>query len=232
MQDVTVRVDKLGRILLPASVRKEAGLEPNTRLVVRVHEGRVELMTMAGAVRMAQAIVRRHVKAGTGRRSHGAGNSAAPRQGRHRPCRRADPRAAGRGPARDPAPLMSAAVIDASAVLALLNDEPGSDRVATALTGASINAVNLSEVLGRLRRRGVSSEASATAVGCLGLDVIPFDRELAADVAELELVAGRLGLSLGDRACLATARRMRRPAITADRAWLRLDVGVRIIAIR
>lgn len=66
MQDVTVRVDKLGRILLPASVRKAAGLEPNTRLVVRVQDGRVELMTAAGAVRMAQAIVRRHVRAGTG----------------------------------------------------------------------------------------------------------------------------------------------------------------------
>jgi len=65
MQDITVRVDKLGRILLPASVRKQAGLEPDTRLVVRVHDGRVELMTVAGAVRAAQALVRRHVKAGT-----------------------------------------------------------------------------------------------------------------------------------------------------------------------
>jgi AbrB family looped-hinge helix DNA binding protein len=65
MQDKTVRVDKLGRILLPASVRKQAGLEPDTRLVVRVHDGRVELMTVAGAVRAAQALVRRHVKAGT-----------------------------------------------------------------------------------------------------------------------------------------------------------------------
>ena len=65
MQDISVRVDKLGRILLPASVRKEAGFAPDTRLVVRVHEGRVELMTVAGAVRMAQALVRRHVKAGT-----------------------------------------------------------------------------------------------------------------------------------------------------------------------
>lgn len=65
MQDKTVRVDKLGRILLPASVRRQSGLEPGTRLVVRVHDGRVELVTVAGAVRAAQALVRRHVKAGT-----------------------------------------------------------------------------------------------------------------------------------------------------------------------
>ena len=127
---------------------------------------------------------------------------------------------------------MTAAVIDSSAVLALLNDEPGADRVATALADASINAVNLAEVLGRLRRRGLSPEASATAVGCLGLVVIPFDRELAIDVAELERETARFGLSLGDRACLATARRGGQPVITADRAWLRLDVGVRVIAVR
>jgi len=64
MQGLTVRVDKLGRILLPAGVRKAAGLEPDTRLIVRVHAGRIELMTLAGAVRMAQSIVRRHVKPG------------------------------------------------------------------------------------------------------------------------------------------------------------------------
>jgi AbrB family looped-hinge helix DNA binding protein len=64
MWEASVRIDKLGRILIPASVRKQAGLEPNTRLVVRVRDGRIELLTVAGAVRMAQALVRRHVKAG------------------------------------------------------------------------------------------------------------------------------------------------------------------------
>ena len=118
MQGLTVRVDKLGRILLPAGVRKAAGLEPDTRLIVRVHAGRIELMTLAGAVRMAQSIVRRHVKPGA---------------------------------------RVAPAVIDASAVLALLDDEPGSERVAQALGGAAISAVNLAEVLGRLRRRGLGA---------------------------------------------------------------------------
>lgn len=63
MEDVSVRVDKLGRILLPAGVRRAAGFEPNVRLTVRVHEGRVELMTLAASVRAAQAIVRAHVPA-------------------------------------------------------------------------------------------------------------------------------------------------------------------------
>ena len=61
MEDVSVRVDKLGRILLPVSVRRAAGFEPNARLMVRVHEGRVELMTLAAAVRAAQTLVRARV---------------------------------------------------------------------------------------------------------------------------------------------------------------------------
>jgi AbrB family looped-hinge helix DNA binding protein len=64
MEDVSVRVDKLGRILLPAGVRRAAGFEPNARLMVRVHEGHVELMTLAAALRTAQAIVRARVPAG------------------------------------------------------------------------------------------------------------------------------------------------------------------------
>lgn len=64
MWESIVRIDKLGRVLIPASVRKQAGLEPDSQLVIRVHEGRVELLTVAGAVRAAQALVRRHVRAG------------------------------------------------------------------------------------------------------------------------------------------------------------------------
>lgn len=127
---------------------------------------------------------------------------------------------------------MSAAVLDASAVLALLNDEPGADRVASALARACINAVNLAEVMGRLRRAGVGREECARAVGCLPLEVVPFDRALAAEAAELETLTAGSGLSLGDRACLATARLRRQPALTADRAWLKLDVGVRVVTIR
>ncbi len=63
MEDVSVRVDKLGRVLLPAGVRRAAGFEPNVRLMVRVHEGRVELMTIPAALRTAQAIVRSRVPA-------------------------------------------------------------------------------------------------------------------------------------------------------------------------
>ena len=127
---------------------------------------------------------------------------------------------------------MSAAVLDASAVLALLNDEPGAERVASALERASINAVNLAEVMGRLRRGGLGRDDCARAMGCLPLEIVPFDRALAAEVAELEMLTAGSGLSLGDRACLATARLRRQPALTADRAWSRLDIGVRIVAIR
>lgn len=63
MQDVSVRVDKLGRILLPAGVRKAAGFGPDTRLMVRVQAGHVELMTVEAAVRAAQEIVRSRLPA-------------------------------------------------------------------------------------------------------------------------------------------------------------------------
>jgi ribonuclease VapC len=129
---------------------------------------------------------------------------------------------------------MTAAVLDASALLALILGEPGGERVQGVLTDCAMTAVNLSEVVGHFARIG-SPEADIR----LMLDPLPFvrvalDEELAF-IAGLMLPATReAGLSFGDRACLALANKLGVQALTADRAWQRIGraVGVEIELIR
>jgi PIN domain nuclease of toxin-antitoxin system len=133
---------------------------------------------------------------------------------------------------------LAGAVLDASAVLAYLNREAGAELVADLVsTGASLSAVNFAEVLSRGADRGVPAELLITGLaeaGILGgaISVEPFTAEDAGTVGELRPATRAAGLSLGDRACLALARRLEAPAATADTAWAELDVGVEIVLIR
>lgn len=127
---------------------------------------------------------------------------------------------------------MSSVVLDASALLALLNDEPGADVVASNLDQALIVAVNWSEVVGKLVDGGMPEQAILTALGSLGLKLRPFDEELAHLAGMLRVKTRPLGLSLGDRACLALAARLSLPVLTADRSWSTLKVGVKVRLIR
>jgi PIN domain nuclease of toxin-antitoxin system len=122
-------------------------------------------------------------------------------------------------------------VLDSSAVLAMLWDEPGAARVAEALPGARISAVNLAEVTAKLIDRGASDDDAKEILRSLGLDAAAFDSDQAITAGLLRRATGKAGLSLGDRACLALARADRAVAMTADRAWagLELDVGVEVI---
>jgi len=126
---------------------------------------------------------------------------------------------------------MSSVVLDASALLALLQDEPGSDRVLAQLAGALISSVNLSEVVAKLAERGMP-EGDIHRSLSLGLEVIPFDEKLAWQAGLLRPQTRHAGLSLGDRACLALARSRSRPTLTADHAWVGLNVGVEVVVIR
>lgn len=132
----------------------------------------------------------------------------------------------------------SGAVLDASALLAYLLDEPGADVVDAALAeGAVINAVNYAEVLSRLADRGdepATAHQRLERQGLIGdlLEVIPLLGEGAVTIARLRPATRAQGLSLGDRACLATALRLQRPVLTADRGWAMVDVGVSIRLIR
>ena len=124
-------------------------------------------------------------------------------------------------------------ILDASAVLAYLAQEPGYEQVREALEArAAISAVNLAEVYSKLVARGFHLEPVASRLPALGLLSEPFGEIDARLVAELYPQTQPLGLSLGDRACLSLARRLSLPVLTTDRMWLNLagQVGdIRVI---
>jgi ribonuclease VapC len=124
------------------------------------------------------------------------------------------------------------AVLDASALIALLRGEPGAEAVERLLGRAVISAVNWAEVLQRYRAHGVGTADKRESVEALGVRIEGFTRDDADAVAELWEPTRRAGLSLADRACLALARRLDVPAHTADRDWRKVDVGVEVVLIR
>ena len=125
-------------------------------------------------------------------------------------------------------------VLDASAILAALNDEPGAKRVGDALPDGVVSAVNIAEVAAGLLRSGRKPVQVRAALRLLACDVIPADEEMAIDAGLLRDVTDRAGLSLGDRFCLALARRLDFPAMTADRHWLKVaeDAEVTVELVR
>lgn len=123
-------------------------------------------------------------------------------------------------------------VLDASALLAFLFGEPGHERVASHLTQSCISAVNLSEVIGRFTRDGHDARAVLQQIDRSSIETAPFLAEDAALAAALIPATIHLGLSLGDRACLALAASRKAPAWTSDRAWASLDLGIAIEVIR
>ncbi len=127
---------------------------------------------------------------------------------------------------------MAEVVLDASALLALLNGEPGADLVAAALPRAAISALNLSEVVAKLAEAGMPETAIREALQGLQLDVVPFDVEQAYEAGLLRAATKGVGLSLGDRGCLGLALRLGLPALTADRRWEELSIGALVRVIR
>jgi ribonuclease VapC len=128
---------------------------------------------------------------------------------------------------------MSSAVLDASALLALLHREPGGEHVEQAVTsGATISAVNLAKVVGKLADAGVPEDAIRAALEPLGLAVVAFDESLALRTGLLRPITRSAGLSLGDRACLALAQHLDLPALTGERNWVNVVPGIDIRLIR
>lgn len=124
-------------------------------------------------------------------------------------------------------------VFDASAVLALLQDEPGAEKVAAALPGSAISSVNLAEVVSKLTDKHMPENVIRETLESLHLAVRPFDRQLAYGAGVLRSQTVSYGLSLGDRACLALAQHLAVPAFTADSVWQRLDIdGVCVELLR
>lgn len=129
-------------------------------------------------------------------------------------------------------------VVDASALLAYFHGEPGASVVAEALSGISVvSAVNWAEVLSKFVDEGEDPDSLAErleseGVLSLGLEVLPVTAIDARMIARLRPLTRSAGLSLGDRACLALALRLEYGALTADRPWASLDLGLEIKLIR
>lgn len=129
---------------------------------------------------------------------------------------------------------MSTVVIDASALVALIRGEPGSEMVQKDVRTATISTVNLGETAQRQFKTGTSRAEFESVIESLELDIIPVDAELAIDAAEIREIGRKVGLSQADCICLALAKRMGTVAMTADRAWREVgeSVGVEVRVIR
>lgn len=129
---------------------------------------------------------------------------------------------------------MSEIVLDASALLALLRDEPGAARVAEAIGEARISSVNYAEVVSHFIHAGMPADQIDAMLKPLPMTVVAADQALAVIAGRLRAATAEAGLSLGDRFCLALARRDGLPALTADKQWRIIadPAGVDVSVIR
>jgi ribonuclease VapC len=123
-------------------------------------------------------------------------------------------------------------LLDASAVLALLNDEPGSQQVWDAMDEAAISTVNLSEVQHKLCQQGLTPAESRSATQRLLLPSVPLSVEIVDAMSDLSPLSRDYNLSLGDRACLATAKRLGLTILGSDGRWSALPYEAKFVNIR
>ena len=129
--------------------------------------------------------------------------------------------------------MKSSVVLDASAVMAVLNQEAGAERLTPdVLLDAVCSTLNVAEVQGKLVERGLDPEDAWEDVMGIVRNSIPFAAEHAKAAGSLIAQTRALGLSLGDRACLALALELGAPVYTADRSWKNLKLNLRINLIR
>lgn len=122
-------------------------------------------------------------------------------------------------------------VLDASAILALIHDEPGAGEVEERLSGALLCSANLAEVVGKLVDASVSIVSVRELLAAAGVSIEPLTEDDAVLAGALRSVPGGTTLSLGDRCCIALGTRHGATVVTADRTWadLALPVVVRLI---
>jgi ribonuclease VapC len=121
-------------------------------------------------------------------------------------------------------------VVDASVVLAWLQDEPGTQEAEPLLMEGVIGAANWSEVLQKSRQHGVDAELVARLLASFGLDVADVTQRDAEQAASIWRKGS--GLSLADRLCLALGLRLRTPVATADRRWAGVPDGPELLLMR
>ena len=128
---------------------------------------------------------------------------------------------------------MSRIVLDASALLAVLNGEPGGEGLTPQALGSAVSStVNLAEVQSKLVKRGLDPDEAWEAAISPIREASVFTEQQAKIAGSLVAETSPLGLSLGDRACLALGITLEAPVYTADRSWRNLKLGIRIHVLR
>lgn len=125
-------------------------------------------------------------------------------------------------------------VLDASAILAMLFREQGSEIVENYIetSKAVVSSINVSEVFVKQLELSIPNERTIGFLGLLGIEVVDFNMDMAIQAAALRKLTKEWGLSFGDRACLALGQAYSCPVITADRAWGDMNLGIEVILIR
>ena len=123
---------------------------------------------------------------------------------------------------------MTAIVLDASALIAMLKQEPGGDRVAKIIGASKITAINYAEVISHFCHAGMPTAEVDAMLRPLPLVVVSADEKLARLAGHLRTLTSSAGLSLGDRFCLALAQLEKRPAWTSDRKWQTIAEAVQV----
>ncbi len=127
---------------------------------------------------------------------------------------------------------MNSIVLDTSAILAFLDDEPGAEVVLKSISSAAIGTVNLAEAYTKLAERGEAGREALSVIRYAVHEIVPFTEDLAELTGSLRPLTHHLGLSLGDRACLALAISRNAEVYTADRIWANLNLPCQIHLIR
>jgi ribonuclease VapC len=128
---------------------------------------------------------------------------------------------------------MTKIVLDASAILAVIGGEPGAEKLTPDLLArAVVSAVNLAEVQTKLVSRGWTSDQAWEDATSPVREVASFDEEQARAAGDLVKHTQQLGLSLGDRACVALGIALKLPVYTAEKAWKKLKLNVKVHVIR
>jgi PIN domain nuclease of toxin-antitoxin system len=125
-------------------------------------------------------------------------------------------------------------VLDASALLCVLFLESGAERVEKVMSGAKVSVVNYAEVLGKISDHGLAMDEIVTDLSDLDIELVPVDARIAETAAGMKRHTRAVGLSLGDRFCLALASQEEATAVTTDRAWVTISdaVAVKVELVR
>jgi PIN domain nuclease of toxin-antitoxin system len=123
-------------------------------------------------------------------------------------------------------------VLDASALIALFHRESGWEAVQAVLGHSAVCAINLTEAITKLTRKGGEPRQVERYLRGLPMPILPWDEGLAWESRDMAPLAWTRGMSLADRACLATARHLDAIAMTSDAEWANLDLDVRVVLFR